>query len=85
MVHKKQSKSNKSISSSSPNNNVIENDLKNLKDDFDDFRTEIRDLIRNEVNQSAEIHKIIFKKLEEVSSKIDYTRGQIDQHLKNNN
>jgi len=68
-----------------PNTKILQNDLKNLKEQFDDFEGEIKGVISQELEHATEVHKMLFEKINEIGSKIDYTRGQVDQHLKQNN
>jgi len=79
IYRKKQSKSIKIC----PDLEIIKNDLKNLVKNVEDFEAEIKEVLEKEVEHSQEIHKMLFDKVSEVSSKIDYVRGQVDQHLKN--
>lgn len=65
-----------------PNLKIIENDLINLQKQVDDFEKSIKTLIAKELEHSTTVHKLLFEKIDEVSSKIDYTRGQVDQHLR---
>lgn len=80
LIHKKYKSPNKIC----PNLKIIENDLNGLKKQFDAFEGEIKGVIDNEIDRSLEIHKMLFDKIDEIGSKIDYTRGQVDQHLKHN-
>ncbi|WP_428323692.1 hypothetical protein [Nitrosopumilus sp.] len=80
IIHAKQKKPLKTC----PNLKIIENDLNNLKESVENFEAEIKEVIENEVEHAHEVHKMLFDKVSEVSSKIDYMRGQVDQHLKDN-